>query len=140
MDKCYFDFIGDSQGVPAVFREQAQKYGDGWFIPAGAPFDAGGFGVTDLDDATWLNRRMSAHPLAAFEDKLELSGAWELIETRRYIRCEKFEIAHGEPLITRLEADPRWQTERWDCGHSPHVAEPARVIEALQEMAMSFRR
>ncbi|MDA0822049.1 MAG: hypothetical protein O3C28_06450 [Proteobacteria bacterium] len=78
---------------------------------------------------------MSVHPLAAFEDKLELSGAWETIKLRRYIRCEKFEIAHVEPLIRRLEADPKWQTERWDCGHSPHVTESARVIEALQAIA-----
>ncbi|MFT4564076.1 MAG: pimeloyl-ACP methyl ester carboxylesterase [Gammaproteobacteria bacterium] len=134
------DFIGDSQGVPAVFREQAQKHGDGWRIPAGVPFDAGGFGVTDPADATWVNRRMTAHPLAAFEDRLELSGAWESIKTRRYIRCEKFQIAHGEPLIARLEADPKWQTERWDCGHSPHVTEPARVIEALRGVATSVRQ
>lgn len=95
------------------------------------PFDAAGFGVSDAADAAWVNRRMSAHPLAAFEDKLQLSGAWESVANRRYVRCEQCEIAHGEPLIQRLEADGAWHTERWDCGHSPHGTDPQRVVETL---------
>lgn len=51
-----------------------------------------------------------------------------------YIRCEGFQIAHGEPLIARLEKDPRWHTERWDCGQSPQVTAPARVIAAVKNL------
>lgn len=125
------DFMGDSQGIPALFRAQAEAYGEGWRVPAGLPFDAAGFGVEDVADAAWVNRRMTAHPLAAFTDAVQLSGAGDAVAHRLYIRCEGFQIAHGESLIARLEKDPRWHTERWDCGHSPQVTAPERVIEAV---------
>jgi pimeloyl-ACP methyl ester carboxylesterase len=128
------DFMGDSQGVPALFRAQATEHGGGWRVPAGLPFDAAGFGVGDPLDAAWVNRRLTAHPLAAFEDRLELTGAWEGIKRRTYLRCEGFQIAHGESLISRLEQDSRWHTERWDCAHSPHITAPSRVVAAVVAM------
>lgn len=128
------DFMGDSQGIPTLFRAQAEEHGDGWRVPAGLPFDAAGFGVEDAADAAWVNRRMTAHPLAAFTDPVRLSGAGERVKRRVYIRCEGFQIAHGEPLIARLEKDPHWHTERWDCGHSPQVTAPARVVAAVMNM------
>lgn len=128
------DFIGDSQGIPALFRAQAATQGDGWRVPAGLPFDAAGFGIDDAADAAWVNRRLTAHPLAAFADKLSLTGAWEVVPRRTYIRCERFQIAHGEPTIMRLEQDPRWRTERWDTGHSPHITDASRVVAAIHAL------
>ena len=61
-----------------------------------------------------VNRRMTAHPLAALTDPLELTGTWE--------------------GITRLEQDPGWRTERWDCAHSPNIVAPQRVIAAVVGM------
>ena len=128
------DFMGDRQGIPALFRAHAIEHGDGWRVPAGLPFDAAGFGVDDVTDAAWVNRRMSAHPLAAFTDPVILSGAGAAVPRRTYIRCEGFQIAHGEPLIARLEKDPSWFTQRWDCGHSPQITAPARVIEVVKQI------
>jgi hypothetical protein len=125
------DFMGDEQGIPQLFRERAKLHGEGWYVPAGTPFDAAGFGVQSQEDQAWVNRRLTAHPLAAFDDPLVLTGAWESIRTRAYIRCEQFQIAHGEPLIRRLESDPGWRTERWDCHHSPHITRPDRVVNAI---------
>jgi pimeloyl-ACP methyl ester carboxylesterase len=129
------DFIGDSQGIPALFRAQAASHGDGWCVPAGLPFDAAGFGIEDPTDAAWVNRRLTAHPLKAFDDRLELTGQWETIARRTYIRCERFQIAHGEPLTQRLEQDPRWHVERWDCTHSPQIVDPQRVVDAVIAMS-----
>ena len=67
-------------------------------------------------------------------DPLELTGTWEGIARRTYIRCKRFQIALGEPLITRLEQDPGWRTERWDCAHSPNIVAPQRVIAAVVGM------
>lgn len=132
-----FDFMGDTQGVPELFRSRAAAAGDGWRVPAGPPFDAAGFGVDDADDAAWVDRRMSAHPLAAFADPVVLTGAWEKVPRKTYIRCERFEVAHGEPTIARVEADPAWRSERWDSGHSPHIVEPHRVVDAIASAAES---
>lgn len=129
-----FDFMGDSQGIPDLFRSQAAESGDGWRVPAGSPFDAAGFGVEDSDDAAWVNRRMSDHPLAAFTGPVELTGAWQKVATKHYIRCEGFQIAHGEPTISRVEADPSWTSERWDCGHSPHITDPGRVVDVIARL------
>ncbi|KXF53444.1 hypothetical protein AXA44_08240 [Rhodococcus sp. SC4] len=126
-----FDFMGDSQGVPDLFRSQATEKGEGWRIPAGPPFDAAGFGIEDPADQAWFDRRMTAHPLAAFADPIPLTGTWEKVPNKTYIRCEQFQIAHGEPTIAKVEADPTWRAERWDCGHSPHITDPDRVVEAI---------
>lgn len=126
-----FDFMGDSQGVPDLFRSQAAEKGEGWRIPAGPPFDAAGFGIEDPADQAWFDRRMTPHPLAAFADPIPLTGAWEKVPSKTYIRCEQFQIAHGEPTIAKVEADPTWKSERWDCGHSPHITDPDRVVEAI---------
>jgi hypothetical protein len=128
------DFMGDEQGIPQLFRERAKLHGEGWYVPAGTPFDAAGFGVQSQEDQAWVNRRLTAHPLAAFDDPLVLTGAWESIRTRAYIRCEQFQIAHGEPLIRRLESDPGWRTERWDCHHSPHITHSDRVVNAISSL------
>ncbi|KXX59900.1 hypothetical protein AZG88_00195 [Rhodococcus sp. LB1] len=128
------DFMGDTQGIPDLFLSQANELGDGWRVPAGPPFDAAGFGVDDPDDAAWVNRRMTAHPLAAFTDPVNLTGAWETVARKHYIRCERFMIAHGEPTIARVEADPAWTSERWDCGHSPHVTDAERVANAITKL------
>jgi pimeloyl-ACP methyl ester carboxylesterase len=126
-----FDFMGDTQGVPDLFRSQAAEKGDGWKIPAGVPFDAAGFGVEDPEDQAWFNRRMTDHPLAAFADKIPLTGAWEKVPHKTYLRCEGFQIAHGEPTIAKVEADPSWRSERWPDGHSPHITAPAKVVDAI---------
>ena len=47
-------------------------------------------------------------------DPLELAGTWK--------------------GITRLEQDPGWRTERWDCAHSPNIVAPQRVIAAVVGM------
>lgn len=127
-----FDFMGDSQGVPDLFRSQATEKGDGWRIPAGVPFDAAGFGIEDPADQEWFNRRMTDHPLAAFADSIPLTGAWEKVPHKTYLRCEGFQIAHGEPTIAKCEADPAWKTERWPDGHSPHITAPAKVVAAIE--------
>jgi len=128
------EFLGDTQDVPALFRSQAAAHGEGWWIPAGAPFDATGFGIEDPADIAWVDRRLTAHPLQVLEDRLQLTGLWETIARRTYIRCERFRFAHGEPLTARLEQDPRWQVARWDCTHSPQIVAPERVVEAVIKM------
>ena len=44
-------------------------------------------------------------------DPLELTGTWEGIARRTYMRCE-----------------------RWDCTHSPNIVAPQRVIAAVVGM------
>lgn len=128
------DFMGDTQGVPDLFRSQAAERGDGWRVPAGEPFDAAGFGISDPDDQAWFNRRSTDHPLAVWEQKLALTGAWESVPRKTYIRCEQFEIAHGEPAIARAESDSSWETERWDCHHTPQVTDHERVAAAIARL------
>jgi hypothetical protein len=53
------------------------------------------------------------------------------VPSKTYLRCEGFQIAHGEPTIARCEADPTWRTERWPDGHSPHITAPAKVVAAI---------
>ncbi|HEX4108343.1 MAG TPA: alpha/beta fold hydrolase [Solirubrobacteraceae bacterium] len=125
------DVLTDEQGVPEAFRALAAEHGDGYRIPP-LVFTPEQFGVTDEADARWVARRMSAHPLRAFEEPAQFDGrGFESIPRRTYLRCERFPIAFGEPTVARLEADPGWHTERWAIGHNAMVIAPDRVAHAL---------
>jgi pimeloyl-ACP methyl ester carboxylesterase len=109
------DVLTEEQGVPALFRRLAAEQGEGWRVPP-AVFSAGDFGV---------------------EEPAVLSDGSGATPQRTYIRCERFPITFGEPLVSRFEQDPAWRTERWDAGHDAMITMPARVTEALLRAAGS---
>jgi len=55
-------------------EEEAAARGDGWFVPGG---DASDWGVTDPDDAKWVNSKITAHPAKTMRDPVQSAErAW----------------------------------------------------------------
>ncbi|CAB4867857.1 unannotated protein [freshwater metagenome] len=123
------DVLGESQGVPDLFRQLAAEH-DGVNIPPSA-FTAEAFGVTDAQDAAWVERRMTSHPLRAFEEPVPVGEGFASIGHRLFIRCERFEAAYGQVMVDRFSADPGWEVAHWDTGHDAMITDAGRTVEAI---------
>jgi pimeloyl-ACP methyl ester carboxylesterase len=61
----------------------ASQDGDGWYIP---PTDASHYGVTDREDAAWINQRLTAQPFKTYQDEVgSTERAWNHAAT--FIQC-----------------------------------------------------
>jgi len=127
------DVLGDSQGVPELFRRLAAD-NDGINIPPAA-FTAEAFGVTDPDDAAWLERRMTAHPLRCWEEPVPVGPGLAAVPRKVFVRSERFEAAYGQRMVDRYAADPAWELHRWDTGHDTMVTDAAEVVAVLLDAA-----
>ena len=101
-----------------------------------APGAGAFYGVTDPDDLAWMDERLTSHPWACFEQKLELTNEEALWAIPRY------QIVCTETLATRdpaLMEEYRAAGHLWDIdtGHDLMITEPQAVADALGEIAES---
>jgi pimeloyl-ACP methyl ester carboxylesterase len=112
--------------APAWFvdalRASADEHGDGWRIPT---LPAATVGVTDPDDAAWLEREMTDHPLRTFADPTELTGAVDAIPGTAIV-CRPA----GIPFDTFAEAIG-YRAALIDTGHDAMVTAPAELAALL---------
>ena len=92
------------------------------------------YGVTDPDDLTWMDERLSAHPWASFEQPLVLTNEDALWALPRYsIVCtETLATRDPELMATYRDAGRLWDI---DTGHDLMITEPRAVADALLEVA-----
>lgn len=107
----------------AHYAESAANAGDGWRIPSPP---ASGLGVTAPEDVTWLEARLTDHPLLAFKQPLPDDPPPPDQVARRYLRCNP-----GSPsfaaVAARLQADPTWDYHELASGHDAMVTVPAEL-------------
>jgi pimeloyl-ACP methyl ester carboxylesterase len=116
--------------VPAPAREgmrAACVSGDGWRVPPrDMPPD------TPDDERAWAMPRRAAHPIAAFEERLSLSGM--PLPPRAYIYCQR---ADGNdsfgPFAARARRDG-WPYVEIDASHNPHITAPHELCAALESL------
>jgi pimeloyl-ACP methyl ester carboxylesterase len=99
-----------------------------------APGAAAFYGVTDPDDIAWMDERLTGHPWACFEQKLELQdeAAMRAIPSF-HIVCTST-LPTRDPVLMRAacEAGRLWDI---DTGHDLMVTEPEAVTKALLDVA-----
>jgi pimeloyl-ACP methyl ester carboxylesterase len=99
-----------------------------------SPVPAAVFQVNEKDRA-WVDDKCTPHPLAAFTEKMTLTGARDRIAKRAYIRA----IGYANPPFDRyrdkLKAMAGWRIYEVPCGHDVMVDMPERLAEILLEVA-----
>ena len=112
-------------------RLQAQDSGSGASLPA---LDPRIFGITEPDDIAWLQRRLTPHPRATYEEKVRLRGHVGNGLPKTYVACTR-------PPFSNLVAVQRWvQTQSdWDwreiaAGHDAMITAPAELAEVLMDI------
>jgi len=126
-----------SDSLPAEMhagtREDARSNGEGYLT---TPLSAAFFNV-NAKDADWVNRMCVKHPLACFEQKIQLSGGIERVPKRTYILASGWGspgLSGFEPfrsIAERLKNDDAWQVVSVPCGHDVMVDMPDVLAKLL---------
>ena len=92
------------------------------------------YGVTDPDTVAWMADRLTGHPWACFEQKLELTNEEALWSLPQYhIVCTSTLATRDRDLMAKARAEGRlWDI---DTGHDLMLTEPEAVTDALLEVA-----
>jgi pimeloyl-ACP methyl ester carboxylesterase len=96
------------------------------------------YGITDADDAAWVNARLTPHPWACFEQPLRLENEAALgAIPQSHIVCTSTIPTRDPALIARARAAGRF----WDIdtGHDLMVTEPRAVADALLQIGARGR-
>ena len=95
---------------------------------------AAAFGVTDLDDAAWVERHLVPQPLNTFKAPIALSGPVGNGRPATYIVC-------SDPVYPPLEASRQWARDAgWPIreiatGHDAMVSAAAPLADMLEDIA-----
>ncbi|MFT4010920.1 MAG: alpha/beta fold hydrolase [Nocardioidaceae bacterium] len=122
------DVLGDGDGLPDLFTQNANDEGDGWRVTPSA-FTAEALGITDPTDAAWLLPKLTDHPFSAFTTPFHDKG----LRARRhtFVRCQLFELGWPDRLLANAEADPHWETALLPTGHDAQVTMPREVADII---------
>jgi hypothetical protein len=111
----------------AQIYDSVSKNGAGWLIP---PRPAAFFDVNAADQA-WVDRLCVPHPVACFEQKVMLSGAFAQARKRTYIQAAGYTRSAFGPIADRLRRDKSWTVTLLPCGHDVMVDMPGELAELL---------
>jgi pimeloyl-ACP methyl ester carboxylesterase len=121
--KACHDYLADS--VKDNFRQLAETYGDGWKVP---PPPAEFFGVNS-EDAAWVTRQCTMHPLSTFDSPAQISGAGDSIASIGYIMASRYDGPFGQFYANAGERG--WWREELACGHDVMIDMPGELTTLL---------
>ncbi len=121
-------------GAITAVRQQAEMVDGVELVLVPAPGAAAFFGVTDPDDAAWMDARLTAHPWRTFEQELVLTNEAVLWAIPQYhIVCTSTLATRDPELMGKArDAGRLWDI---DTGHDLMVTEPDFVARTLEEIA-----
>jgi pimeloyl-ACP methyl ester carboxylesterase len=75
-------------------------------------------------DSTWVDSKLTPHPTGCFTEKLKVTGAYQSIAKRAYIRAPLFKMPAFDDFLERCRADRSWKTETVTSGHDVMIDQP----------------
>jgi pimeloyl-ACP methyl ester carboxylesterase len=114
----------------SVQLESARVLGDGWKVP---PIPAAGFNV-NAKDAAWMNSQCTMHPLAAFQQPLQLSGKMGVVKDVTFVLATGYDGSPFMPSYERAKAKG-WKTLSLACGHDVMLDMPGELTAILLNAA-----
>jgi pimeloyl-ACP methyl ester carboxylesterase len=110
----------------ASWKKRAEAEGEGFRIPP--MMDAKSMGITDAKKAAWVDKKLTAHPIGTYEERLTFDeAAWGRL-SRRYLRCKAF---GGFGPTAERARKLGFPVQELDCGHDAMVADPEGLTKAL---------
>jgi hypothetical protein len=98
------------------------------------PRPAEAFGVNALDRA-WVDRLCRPQPVATFTQKIELTGAYDHIPRKTYIRAKNYVNPGFDRAIDSVRGNASWKTYEAPCGHDVMVDRPDWLADVLLAVA-----
>jgi len=95
-----------------------------------APRPAEAFGVNARDRA-WIDSKCTAQPIGAFTEKIRLTGAYNRIPGKTFIRAASYVNPGFDQALSRVKDDPSWRTFHATSGHDVMVDAPEWLADIL---------
>ena len=114
--------------VPADGQSLADLHGKVDAAPFTAPIPAERFAVNEADRA-WVDSKMTPQSTACFTEKLKVTGAYQKIPRKTYIRAKNFPGFAG--TLEKIRSDASWKTYVVDCGHDVMIDKPEELTNIL---------
>ena len=105
-----------------------------WPEPLTPSYPASVFHV-NAKDAAWVDSKTTPHPTKCFTEKLKVTGAYQSIPKKLYIRAPLFGSKAFDQALARFSADSTWQTSTVTCGHDVMIDQPAELAATLEKFA-----
>jgi pimeloyl-ACP methyl ester carboxylesterase len=87
-------------------------------------------------DQTFVESKLTPHPIGTYLQPIKLSGAREKIAKKTYIRIPKFPQPAFDTAMAQCKADKSWATfEVPDAGHIAMLDAPDRVTQLILQAA-----
>src|ERR1700761_3818718 len=102
-----------------------------WPEPVTPAPPASYFHVNDKD-AAWVNGKTTPHPTKCFTQKLKVTGAYQSIAKKLYVRAPLFASKGFDQALERCRADKLWQTATVTCGHDVMIDQPDQLTAMLE--------
>ncbi len=112
--------------------QAAVEAGDGWRIP---PNTAEQWGVTEPEDAAWLDRLSGMHPYATMTQPIRLTGAHRKVANRIYILASAYDPSPFQVFAEKARAEGGWEMHAIDCHHFLNVSRPDDVADIVARAA-----
>jgi pimeloyl-ACP methyl ester carboxylesterase len=121
--------------VPADGQALADFTGrSSWPEPLTPSLPASAFHV-NAKDAAWVDSKTTPHPTKCFTEKLKVTGAYQSIPKKLYIRAPLFGSKAFDQSLERFRTDKTWQTSTVTCGHDVMIDQPAELVATLETLA-----
>lgn len=106
-----------------------------WPEPVTPPPPASSFRVNS-NDVAWVNSKLTPHPTRCFTQGLNVTGAYQSIRKKLYIRAPLFPTKAFDAVLERCRADHTWQTATiMGSGHDVMIDQPAELTAMLERFA-----
>jgi pimeloyl-ACP methyl ester carboxylesterase len=121
--------------IAQAIREQARAIGEGWKMN---PIPAQFFGVRDPHDVVWVDAQCTPQAIAAFEERIKLTGNLEHIQDIAYMFPTE---CHPSLLASHERAKAKgWKIHTIDnSAHELMIDDPQKLAEFLLEYVPSER-
>lgn len=94
------------------------------------PPDASAFGIRDPEQAAWVQRRLTPHPISTFFSPLPIKGLPGNGLPARYVSCTDPRYHPAEQVSAWVEP-MGWPVEELPTGHDAMVIDPQALVEVL---------
>jgi pimeloyl-ACP methyl ester carboxylesterase len=104
-----------------------------WPEPVTPPPPASAFHV-NARDAAWVDSKTTPHPTQCFTKKLKVTGAYQSIPKKLYVRAPLFAMKAFAQALEHCRADRTWQTSTVTCGHDIMIDQPGELAATLEKL------
>lgn len=116
----------------AARREAAMQSSGGLSLPVP---DAAVFGLSQPEHLAWVQRRMTPHPFAPFDQKMRWGGPIGAGLPKVYVDCRLPVYAGLEAMKARYRGRPDWPFVELAAGHDAMVSAPEETAQLLMRYA-----